>query len=264
MAETHRVSVPTLMTVLMYVIKTYLSRSIDSKTASATLSRYSEIAARDVQVEDLNMGFGYHPDHLAQGLASRSTDGIPSVEQICEQNDEGLKAFIEGIEDAVKVTLLIGGAQVDAAFTSGPQSVDRFAEVSVTNDLGELDAQDRILKEYIQIKPATLCRGNQLRLVAHDVLKPEPGLRVMIKDDYRRPIWAYDRTGDGEAILCRHYPTAQAEAIKEHFPHFKQKEKGSRKEDLWKGKSRYAAWAGVDPREMSNKELAAWAEANSL
>lgn len=264
MSETHRASVQTLMTILSYVLRTYLSRSIDRETAAATLAKRVEEAGRDIQVEDLNLGFGDHPDHLAQGLASRSGDGVPGVEAICEANDEELRSYVTNLSKAVKVTLLIGGAQVDAAFTSGPQAVDRFTEVSVTQDLGELDAWDVFLQEYIQIKPATLLRADAVGLTAHKLERPEEGRAVMVKDDYRRPIWSYDRTGDGEAILSEHYPTAQEAAIQEHYT-FRQGPNGpGRKEDLWKGISRYATWAGLDTTDMTNDELAAWAEENGL
>jgi hypothetical protein len=207
---------------------------------------------------------------LAQGLSE--TERVPSAKEIlADPANDWLEPEIRDMNNerkreafTIRAVLCLCGAQVDAAVTTGPNSLRRFKPVSETQDIGELDLYNSAVSEFAQLKNFTSFRAgaDYSRITRHEPHIPtdedgnlREGYMAMKKEDegqYRK-VWAYCRTGDGRVAVSRHYPSAQEVAIQQTHPHYtrgrgvRDSDKCQNKEVLNKGISHYVRIAGGDP-----------------
>ncbi len=266
------VPVQSMPAVATTVVEHVLGRDLDKEGAMRLVARWSQVAGRDSENAiafplGKAMGFGEHPEHLAQGLSR--TGRVPSAKEILEDTaNDWLKPAIQSRGErareafTVRAVLCICGAQVDAAVTTGPNSLRRFKPVSETQDIGELDMYNSAVAEFAQLKNFTSFRGgaDYSRITRHEPHIPtdedgnlKEGYMAMKKEGKYRKVWAYCRTGDGRVAVSRHYPSAQEIAIQQTHDHYKRgkgvrsMDKCQNKEILNKGISHYVRITGLDP-----------------
>lgn len=221
------------------VVQSMLGRDLDEQAAMRLVARWSQVVGRDsdntLAFPNGNaLGFGDFPDHLARGLWE--TGRVPSAKEILnDPANSWVERVIGGMDDrrrreayTVRAILCICGAQVDAAVTTGPNSMRRFEPVSETQGIGE-DMYNSATGRFVQLKNFTSFRGGSdyNRLTRNEPFIPtdedgklKKGYMAMEKGEHTRKVWTYCRTGDGRVAVSRHYPSAQEVAIQQTHPHY--------------------------------------------